>query len=233
MTRLTVKDLTLAYDGKRVVNNLSFSVENGEYLCIVGENGTGKSTLLKGILGIIKPVSGSINFCCRRHRTSIGYLPQQQAVQHDFPASVKEVVMSGFAGKTRLPWFSKAMKQKALNNLNMLGIKELISQPFSELSGGQQQRVLLARALCATEDLLLLDEPVNALDPNAAKEMYSVIKGLNESGMTVIMISHDINLAVKSADKILHLSKTDYFFGTSAEYMMSGFGDSFLKGGAE
>ncbi len=233
MKRLTVKNLTLAYDGKRVVNDLSFSVENGEYLCIIGENGTGKSTLLKGILGIVKPTLGSIDFCCDRHRTSIGYLPQQQVVQHDFPASVKEVVMSGFAGKTRWPWFNRAMKAKAMDNLKLLGIEELVNQPFSELSGGQQQRALLARALCATEDLLLLDEPVNALDPNAAKEMYAVIKKLNQSGMTVIMISHDINSAVKSADKILHLSKSDYFFGTSAEYLVSGFGDSFLKGGAK
>ncbi len=233
MVRLTLNNITLAYDGRAVINNLSLKVDSGDYLCVVGENGSGKSTLIKGILGIVKPQSGSIDFCCPKHMRSIGYLPQQQSAQRDFPASVKEVIMSGFAGKCRLPWYTKAMKQKARENMQLLKIEGLINEPFSALSGGQQQRVLLARALCATEDLLLLDEPVNGLDPNAAKEMYSIIKDLNKEGMTVIMITHDINTAVKSANKILHLEKDTLFYGTTAEYLVSGFGRSLLKGGAQ
>lgn len=233
MARLTLKNLTLAYDGRLVIENLSLSVDSGDYLCVVGENGSGKSTLIKGIFGLVKPQNGSIDFCCNRHRKSIGYLPQQQSVQRDFPASVKEVIMSGFAGKSKLPWYSKEMKQKALENMQLLRIEGLLNEPFSSLSGGQQQRVLLARALCATEDLLLLDEPVNALDPNAANEMYKIIKTLNDGGMTVIMISHDVNTAVKYANKILHLDKDSQFYGTVAEYMVSDFGRTFLKGGAK
>ncbi len=233
MVRLKLNNITLAYDGRVVINNLSLKVDSGDYLCVVGENGSGKSTLIKGILGIVKPTGGSIAFCCPKHKRSIGYLPQQQSAQRDFPASVKEVILSGFAGKCRLPWYTKEMKQKALENMQLLKIENLINEPFSALSGGQQQRVLLARALCATEDLLLLDEPVNGLDPNASKEMYSIIKELNKSGMTVIMITHDINTAVNSANKILHLDRDNHFYGTTAEYLVSNFGSSLLKGGAK
>ena len=233
MARLTLKNLTLAYDGRVVIDKLSLSVDNGDYLCVVGENGSGKSTLIKGILGLVKPQSGSIDFCCSKHRTSIGYLPQQQSSQRDFPASVNEVIMSGFAGKCRFPWYSSDMKEKAINNMKLLKIENLKNEPFSSLSGGQQQRVLLARALCATEDLLLLDEPVNGLDPTAAKEMYSIIKKLNKDGMTVIMISHDVHNAIGSANKILHLDKDKQFYGTTNEYLLSDFGETYLKGGAK
>ncbi len=233
MARLTLKNLTLAYDGRPVISRLSLSVDNGDYLCVVGENGSGKSTLIKGILGLVKPQTGSIDFCCSKHRKSIGYLPQQQSSQRDFPASVNEVIMSGFAGKCRFPWYNADMKEKAINNMRLLKIENLKNEPFSSLSGGQQQRVLLARALCATEDLLLLDEPVNGLDPNAAKEMYSIIKNLNNDGMTVIMISHDVHTAVSCANKILHLDKDRQFYGTTNEYLLSDFGKEYLEGGAK
>lgn len=231
MSQLTVKNLELAYEGKSVVSELSFEVNKGEYLCVVGENGSGKSTLIKSILGLIKPQSGEINFGDGLKQGKIGYLPQHETTQNDFPASVKEVVMSAFAGKTWLPIYSRSMKHTALKNLELLGVNMLCNQPFRELSGGQQQRVLLARALCATENMLLLDEPVNGLDPNAVNEMYSVIKELNEQGMTVIMITHDVKKATENASHILHLNSDGHFFGTTDEYLLSGFGDALMNGG--
>ncbi len=231
MSQLTVKNLTLAYEGKAVVKGLSFEVNKGEYLCVVGENGSGKSTLIKSILGLIRPQSGEIGFGDRLKVGMIGYLPQHETAQSDFPASVKEVVMAAFAGKSLFPIYSKSMKQTAVKNLELLGVDYLCDRPFRELSGGQQQRVLLARALCATENMLLLDEPVNGLDPAAANEMYSVIKRLNRNGMTVIMITHDVKNAVQNATNILHLNSDAYFFGTTAEYLSSGFGDALMNGG--
>lgn len=233
MSQLTVKSLYLAYEGKAVVKDLSFEVEKGEYIAVVGENGSGKTTLIKSILGLIRPQSGEIRFSDGAKRGVIGYLPQHTTAQNDFPASVKEVVMSAFAGKTMLPIYSKQMKQRAAENMNRLGVGDLSDKPFRELSGGQQQRVLLARALCATDDMLLLDEPVNGLDVNATAEMYSLIKEFNNCGMTVIMITHDIKAAVENADKLLHLSKDGHFFGASAEYLESEFGAMLLKGGAK
>ncbi len=231
MSQLTVKDLTLAYEGKAVVTGLSFEVKKGDYLCVVGENGSGKSTLMKSILGLIKPQFGEIVFGDGLKVGRIGYLPQHETAQNDFPASVKEVVMSAFAGKTLLPIYSKTMKQTVAENLELLGVKAFGDRPFRELSGGQQQRVLLARALCATENMLLLDEPVNGLDIAAATEMYSVIKNLNSNGLTVIMITHDVKKATENASNILHLNSDGHFFGTTAEYLLSGFGDALMNGG--
>lgn len=231
MSQLTVKNLELAYEGNAVVKGLSFEVKKGEYLCVVGENGSGKSTLMKSILGLIKPQSGEISFSDGAKVGRIGYLPQHGTAQADFPASVKEVVMSAFAGKTLLPFYTKNQKQTAEQNLKLLNVSELSEQPFRELSGGQQQRVLLARALCATENMLLLDEPVNGLDPTATTDMYSVIRRLNGQGMTVIMITHDVSFAVENASKILHLKQDGHFFGTVSDYLLSGFGEELLKGG--
>ncbi len=231
MSQLEIKNLTLAYDGAPVVSNLSFSLEKGDYLCVVGENGSGKSTLIKCIAGLVKPMSGSVVY--ESGVKGIGYLPQQQSAQRDFPASVREVVMSGFAGKLGFrSFYSKEMKRKAEENMCLLNIEELANRPFGVLSGGQQQRVLLARALAAAEGLLLLDEPINGLDPQAAADMYTVIKRLNESGITVVMISHDVGSAVLNAKKILHLSADGYFFGTSADYLLSEHGTKLSKEGA-
>ena len=233
MSQLKISDLTLAYDGKAVVKELSFEINKGEYLCVVGENGSGKSTLMKSILGLIKPVKGSVTLGDGAKRGSIGYLPQQQSTQRDFPASVKEVIMSAFAGRTLMPLFSKTMKQKAEENMRLLNIAHLADRCYRELSGGQQQRVLLARALCATESMLLLDEPVNGLDPNAAKEMYSVIEELNGQGMTVIMITHDVKTAVGCAQRILHLSHDSFWLGNTSDYLSTELCQAFLKGGAK
>lgn len=232
MSQIEVNNLTLAYDGVPVLTDLTFSVSKGDYLCIVGENGSGKSTLIKCLAGLVKPLSGTVKFDCAKGER-IGYLPQQQSAQRDFPASVIEVIMSGFAGKRAWPFYSKLDKKIAFEKAEQLKIESLLDRPFGELSGGQQQRVLLARALVASDGILLLDEPVNGLDPSAVSDMYSYIKELNDGGLTVIMISHDIKSAVSFADKILHLSPKGNFFGNVPAYMLSGLGDEFLKGGTK
>ena len=212
------KNLTAGYEGMPVVKDLSFNVSAGDYLCIVGENGSGKSTLMKTILGLRSALSGEIIFGDGLKQTEIGYLPQQTAAQKDFPATVREVVLSGCLGRKGLsPFYSKADKKLCDDNIELLGITGIARR--SNLSGGQQQRVLLARALCATGKLLLLDEPVSGLDPMVTAEMYEIISRLNrEQGITIIMISHDLQGALKYGTKILHMESGAYFFGTTAEY---------------
>lgn len=212
-------DLNFYYDKHQAVRNVSFSVYEGDYLCIVGENGSGKSTLLKGLLRLKSPSSGSILFNGIR-QAQIGYLPQQNPVQHDFPASVFEVVLSGcLSTKGLKPFYGRKDKQKANENIEKLGIENLSKISYRDLSGGQQQRALLARALCATEKLLLLDEPVSGLDPVVTSELYQLIEKLNkEHGVTIIMISHDILSSIKYANVILHMDTSSIFFGTVNEY---------------
>ena len=227
MALLTCKDLSLGYDGQEIVSGLNFSVDPGDYLCIVGENGSGKSTLMKTILGLQQPTGGSISYGIARNE--IGYLPQQTVVQRDFPASVWEIVLSGFQAHIGLrPFYNKEEKKIALENMERMGITEFKDRCYRELSGGQQQRVLLARALCATGKILLLDEPVSGLDPRVTIEMYELIKELNDSGITIIMISHDIQAAAKYASHILHVGK-NIFFGTKQEYAESEEGRFFLS----
>ena len=231
-TLLSCRDVSLGYEGHTVWEHLTFSVYSGEYLCIVGENGSGKSTLLKSLLGLLPPLKGVI----RRSDTAgaVGYLPQQTQAQRDFPATVSEVVLSGFlSARGRRFFYSAAEKSQALMHMGKLGILELKDRCYRELSGGQQQRVLLARALCATQKMLLLDEPVSGLDPKVTAEMYTFIEKLNrEDGITVIMISHDVAAAVRYASHILHIGDT-VFFGTRADYLQSPQGRLFdvKKGG--
>lgn len=236
MALLTCQDLCLGYDGKTIAKNLNFSINGGDYLCVVGENGSGKSTLMKTVLGLQPCVSGKILMQDGLKQNEIGYLPQQTLVQRDFPASVWEIVLSGCQGRCRLrPFYTSKEKQLAREMLEKMGASHLAKRCYRELSGGQQQRVLLARALCATSKMLLLDEPVSSLDPKAAAEMYSVLERLNkDEGITIVMISHDITAAVKWASHILHMGK-DNFFATTQEYMQSELYESFLgrKGGAE
>lgn len=221
MAQLSCENLSLGYEGTEIVHGLNFTVSAGDYLCVVGENGSGKSTLVKTILGLTAPVSGHVVWGDGLTRSEIGYLPQQTAVQRDFPASVWEIVLSGcLPGKGFRPFYSSADKKTALRNLDRLGISELKDRCYRDLSGGQQQRVLLARALCATRKLLLLDEPVSGLDPVVTAELYRLIESLNREGITVIMISHDIPAAVKYATHILHIGST-MFFGTVDEYIGS------------
>ncbi|AOZ97620.1 metal ABC transporter ATP-binding protein [Butyrivibrio hungatei] len=229
MSLLTIKDLSLGYENMTVVDGLNFTVEAGDYLCIVGENGSGKSTLMKTILQLQKPLKGEVLVGDGLLSKEIGYLPQQTVIQKDFPASVKEIVISGCQGQMGLrPFYSKKEKEIARKNMDRMGITEFKDRCYRELSGGQQQRVLLARALCATRKVLLLDEPVAGLDPKVTLEMYEVIKKLNDSGITIIMISHDIGAAVKYASKILHIGK-EIFFGSKEEYLESDEGRFFLS----
>lgn len=226
MAQLTCQNLALGYEGKRVAENLSFAVEAGNYLCIVGENGSGKSTLVKTILRLVPPLAGSVQFGDGLRSYEIGYLPQQSAAQRDFPASVQEIVLSGCLNRCGLrPFYSREEKNLANANMKRLGIETLAHKCYRELSGGQQQRVLLARALCATRKLLLLDEPAAGLDPAAEAEMYQMIEMLNHTdGITVIMISHDIAAAVNYASHILHIGgKEQLFFGTAGAYSHSEF----------
>ncbi|MCL2365969.1 MAG: metal ABC transporter ATP-binding protein [Oscillospiraceae bacterium] len=233
MALITCRDAAFAYEGRVVVTGLNFDVQQGNYLCIVGENGSGKTTLMKGLLGLMQPKSGKIETGDGLKSTQIGYLPQQTSAQKDFPASVYEVVISGRLGSRGiLPFYSKLDKQIALENMEKLGILPLRKKSFRELSGGQQQRVLLSRALCATEKVLLLDEPVSGLDPIVTAEFYSTIRALSrDTGITIIMISHDIRAAVEYASHILHLQNRQIFFGTTEDYVQSEAGQYFLKGG--
>ena len=229
MAELTCRDLTLGYEGSILVENLTFEVNQGDYLCIVGENGSGKSTLMRTILHLQPPVSGTIALGDGLRPTEIGYLPQQTVVQRDFPASVQEIVLSGCQGAAgRRPFYTRSEKQMARDNMERLGISGLARRCYRELSGGQQQRVLLARALCATRRLLLLDEPVSGLDPKVTGEMYQLIEQLNRDGITVIMISHDISASVKYASHILHIG-AETFFGTSHDYLHSPIGQKYLE----
>lgn len=219
MSMIKCRDLVLGYDGKPAAENISFTVESGDYLFVIGENGSGKSTLMKALLGLHPPISGTITFGDGLRRGEIGYLPQQTNVQRDFPASVKEVVLSGCAARNGMrPFYSASLKRRAEEKLRLMGISHLADRSYRELSGGQQQRVLLARALSAADKALLLDEPVTGLDPNAAEEMYSEIKRLNrEEKMTVIMVSHDIEAAERFATHILRIGRK-VFFGTAEDY---------------
>ncbi len=231
MAQLECKDLSFAYDGETVLSGINFSIDAGSYLCIVGENGSGKSTLMRGILGLKQPQKGEIIFNDLAP-TEIGYLPQQTQIQRDFPASVREVVLSGRLNsmKGRL-FYNAADKAAAAENMERLGIDDIAGRCYLELSGGQQQRVLLARAMCATKKLLLLDEPVTGLDPVAANEMYNLIKLVNLCDNTsVIMISHDIHAAVRYATHILHLGRSQLFFGTTAQYRESDLARRFVGG---
>ena len=228
MSFITVKNLEVGYEKKTITEPINFKVDRQDYLCIVGENGAGKSTLMKTLLGLIKPVGGEIIFGDGLKANEIGYLPQQTVVQRDFPASVREIVLSGCQARAGFrPFYNKEEKKLAEENMERMGITGLADSCYRELSGGQQQRVLLARALCATRKILLLDEPVSGLDPKVTADMYELINSLNREGITIIMISHDIAAAVRYATHILHIG-ANLFYGSREEYMESDEGRFFL-----
>lgn len=235
--QMNVKNVSLGYDGTVVTEGLNFTVSEGDYLYILGENGSGKSTLIKTLLDLKPQLSGEISMCADVKRNEIGYLPQQTLVQRDFPASVREIVLSGCINRCGLrPFYSKEERSLAADNMEKLGITHLAKRCYRELSGGQQQRVLLARAMCAARKMLLLDEPVTGLDPKATNEMYELIAGLNKNDkITIIMVSHDIHAAVKYASHILHIGSKQMFFGTKKDYLSSSVGKAFteINGGAE
>ena len=268
ITQIQCTDLVLGYEGRAVTEGLTFQVNRGDYLCIVGENGAGKSTLIKALLGLNPPISGTITRAEGLSSNAIGYLPQHTEVQRDFPASVREIVLSGCLGKdlpapprkkktkekknarkkekkapgklyllakrvflAANPVYTRGQKALAARQMERLGITHLANRCYRELSGGQKQRVLLARALCATEEILLLDEPVAGLDPRVTKEMYDIIEQLNREGVTIIMVSHDIAAAVRYATQILHLSRTPLYFGSKEGYLHSDAGRAFTDFG--
>ena len=236
MALITCQDLALGYESHAILEHLNFSVNTGDYLCIVGENGSGKSTLMRTMLCLQKPLGGSIAFGDGMRQNEVGYLPQQTAIQKDFPATVWEIVLSGCQAHVgKRAFYNRSEKALADENLSRMGMSDYKRRCYRELSGGQQQRVLLARALCATKKLLLLDEPVAGLDPKVTAEMYALIERLNREGVTIIMISHDIAAAVRYATHILHVGGEHTFFGTVEDYRASAMGSRFiaLEGGAD
>lgn len=220
MALMAMRDVTIAFEGVVAVDHVSFEVNPGDYLVIVGENGSGKSTLIRAMLGLVKPRSGNVVYGDGLIRNRVGYLPQQTAAQRDFPASVEEVVLSGCVNRMGRRFFmNRADREKAERNMALLDITRLRKSSYRNLSGGQQQRTLLARALCATDAILLLDEPVTGLDPAAAQEFYSVIRALNrDHGVAVVMVSHDLGGAMKDARHVLVMNRGMDFYGSVADY---------------
>ena len=228
---IVCRDVSLGYEGKPLLQHLDLTVREGDYLCVVGENGSGKSTLMKGLLGLLSPLSGEIVRAPELRDGAIGYLPQQTRAQRDFPATVYEVVLSGYLNRKGFHFFyTPAQRSGALMNMGKLGILELKDQCYRELSGGQQQRVLLARALCAARRLLILDEPITGLDPAAAQDLYKTLAYLNQKeGMAVVMVTHDLKAALRSARTVLHIGRRGTFLGTPAEYLASPMGRRFQE----
>jgi zinc transport system ATP-binding protein len=227
---ISCEQCAFGYDGRTVVEDLSFTVQRNDYLCIAGENGSGKSTLIKGILRLIAPLQGRLYIHNEIKQTGIGYLSQHEAAKKDFPAGAYEIVLSGFLKKRGLrPFYSVREKEHAALNMERLGITHLKNVCYHELSGGQQRRVLLARALCASEKLLILDEPAAGLDPLISAEMYRLLDMLhNELGTTIIMVTHALNAVLHSANHILHLKNRQIFFGAPVDYLASAAGRAFL-----
>ena len=228
MSMIACRDLSLGYDSDPILEHLCFEVNAGDYLCIVGENGSGKSTLMRAVLGLQRPLGGETTFGEGVKPGEIGYLPQQTEIQRDFPATVWEVALSGCQARLgRRAFYRRSEKALAAANLARMGMGAMGGRCYRELSGGQQQRVLLARALCAAERLLLLDEPVAGLDPGVTQELYDLIGKLNRDGVTIVMISHDIAAAMRYATHILHIGN-QLFFGAVDEYRQSAIGRRFL-----
>ena len=220
MALIALKDVTIAFEGVNAVENVNFAVERGDYMVVIGENGSGKSTLMRAMLGLVHPKCGSIIYGDGLKKNQIGYLPQQTMTQRDFPASVEEVVLSGCVNRLGMRFFyGKKLMDKAREKMEMLDIEDLSGKSYRMLSGGQQQRVLLARALCATDALLLLDEPVTGLDPATTEEFYGLIRRLNrEYGVSIVMVSHDLRGAMADATKVLEVDKGVHFCGSIDQY---------------
>ena len=231
MTLFSCQSISLSYDKTAVLTDLTFSVSRGDYLCIVGENGSGKSTLMKALLGLIPTASGAIDFQEGFSRRSVAYLAQQNEVQKEFPASVWEVVLSGrLSTKGVLSFYNQKDKEIATKVMEELAITPYRNRSFRELSGGQQQRVLLARALVSGAELLLVDEPTTGLDPLVTQDFYRLIERAHQNGMTVVMVTHDVEAAVKYATHILHLQNKPLFFGTKEAYRESEIGRRYSQG---
>lgn len=232
MSLIKCSNIEFKYDGKQVLKDISFEINNGDYICIIGENGTGKSTLLNIVSGVLKPTSGSIEYVDESLKKKIGYLPQQNQIQDKFPASVYEVVLSGCVNKLKFsPFYTRKEKQIAIYNMNLLEIYDIRNKSFHELSGGQKQRVLLARALCSAENLILLDEPSSGLDPVVTESFYNTIHHLNtEHSTTIVMVSHDIDKSLQYATHVLYLKEDSFYYGKKSDFLKSGLLKSFIGG---
>ena len=205
MAYIKCQNLSVGYAGETLIENINFEVNEHDYLCIVGENGVGKSTLMKTLLGLVDKKEGNVEFGKNINRKEVGYLPQQTALQKDFPATVMEVVLSGNLSKIALrPFYRKKEKERALLEMKKLKIDSLASRSYRELSGGQQQRVLLARALCATEKILFLDEPTTGLHSHDVSKLIDVLQRIVDQGDTIIVIEHNLDV-IKVADHIIDL----------------------------
>ena len=228
---IVCRDVSLGYEGQSVLTHLDLTIRVGDYLCVVGDNGSGKSTLLRGLLGLLTPQSGEIRRAPELQKGAVGYLPQQTRAQRDFPATVFEVVLSGCLNRKGMRFFyTAAQKSEALMNMGKLGVLELKDACYRDLSGGQQQRVLLARALCAASRLLILDEPITGLDPAAAQDLYKTLAYLNKrEGMAVVMVTHDLKAALRSARTVLHIGRSSLFLGSVPEYLASPQGRRFQE----
>ena len=219
MALIRLNNATVSYEGDLAAENVSFSVEKGDYLVILGENGSGKSTVMKAMLGLVKLKSGEVIHSDGLKKNGVGYLPQQTRIQRDFPASVEEVVQSGVVNRLGRRLFpGREEKQRARQQMERLEIWEMRKRPYRALSGGQQQRVLLARALCATDSLLLLDEPVTGLDPETTAEMYEIIRNINRQGVAIVTVSHDVGQALRDAKNVLVMERTVRFYGETEAY---------------
>lgn len=230
MSYIEAKNLSIGYEGKEILTGINFTINKGDYLSIVGANGSGKSTLMKVILGLVPKMDGEIIYGNALKKNEVGYLPQQTLIQREFPASVEEIVLSGCQGRMGLrPFYNKEEKKLARENMERMDILDLAKACYRELSGGQQQRVLLARALTATRKVLLLDEPVTGLDPVATANMYDLISDLNKEGITIIMISHDIDAAVNYSSHILYVKQDNVSFMSVEEFLKSEISKNLLE----
>ena len=216
---MVLDNVSLGYEGRPVVENISFSLKKGENLCLVGANGSGKSTLIKGILGLIPAQRGQIDVKCGLNKVS--YLAQIHAVDRDFPATVREIVMSGTqVSARRLPFYTQKDRARAAEAMERLKISAFAGRRIGQLSVGQQQRVLLARAIARQPELLILDEPCSALDPEITAEMYGLFDQLKrELGLTMLISTHDWAYVRRAADRVLELGRQVEFIGTVEDWV--------------
>lgn len=221
MAILTAKKVKIGFGENVVIKDASFSLDEGDFACVVGTNGSGKSTLIKAILGLIKPMSGTIEYGEGLTQTTIGYLPQETRPDANFPATVEEIVLSGCLGHMKMrPFYCHKEHEHVRESLRTLGIDELAKASFMKLSGGQKQKVLLARSLSATKKLLILDEPSNNLDYKSRKDFYKTLKKLNsEQGLTIIMITHDLDADDLIGNKVVAISDGVAKIAATAEYL--------------
>ena len=226
---LSVKNLYCGYGSVEVLSDVSFDVEKGDYIGLAGPNGAGKTTLVKTVLGLSEKFKGIIKLFGQDLKSfdgwgRVGYLSQRvTAFNPLFPAAVKEVVGLGLLSQKEFPKrFGRADDAKIMQSLDLMGISDLHRKPVSDLSGGQQQRVFLARALVSNPELLILDEPGTALDPQSREDFFEFIKKLNrDKGITVILITHDTAQIGQYANKLLYMDKKVVFYGSFSDFCRS------------